>query len=144
MRTVDLQRFYFDDKQTLGTWTVPDKDIFVCKTLEPAWKHNKTNVSCIPEGKYRCRWTLSPRMTREHGKDVYTYEVLDVPQRAGIRIHSANYYKELLGCIALGDAHKDINADGELDLIHSGKTMEKFVSLMNKEDFMLNITRNAA
>ena len=141
MKNVFLNRLFYDDKQTLGTLTVPDKEIFICKTLELAWNFNKNNVSCIPSGNYLCRWTMSPRMTREHGEPVYTYEVLDVPERAGIRIHPANFYKQLLGCIALGDSHKDINADGELDLIHSGKTLGNFVSLMNKEDFMLNIMK---
>jgi hypothetical protein len=37
----------------------------------------------------------------------------------------------LRGCICVGDAHKDINADGQLDVIHSGDTITAF----EKESF---------
>lgn len=140
MKTVTLKRFYDDAKQSLGTWTAPlDREVFVCKTLELGWLDNQSNVSCIPKGTYVCKWTRSNRLSKEAGKSVFTYEVLNVPGRAGIRIHSANYFFQLLGCIALGDAHKDINLDGKLDVIHSGVTCAKFAKLMNYEDFYLSI-----
>jgi len=66
-------------------------------TLERPWMDNASGVSCIPEGEYDVFWTLSPRLKR------YTFEVLKVQNRAGIRMHSANLFTELLGCIALGE-----------------------------------------
>ena len=136
MKTVELFRIESNDKQTLGVLRFLD---FVCKTLELAWRNNESNKSCIPKGEYPCKWTRSNRLSKLKGEDVYTYEVLSVPDRAGIRIHSANYFFQLLGCISLGDLHKDINIDGYLDVIHSGATVSKFNTLMNKEDFLLVI-----
>jgi len=139
MRTVYILRNK-DDKQTLGVLaTKLANEFFICKTLELAWKDNKSNISCIPDGEFICKWTKSPKMSLEHKEDFYTYEVQNVPNRDGIRIHSANYFFQLLGCIALGDAHKDINIDGQLDVIHSGDTVAQFNTLMDKQDFKLII-----
>ena len=138
MKTVKINRFPSDKKQTLGNLMILDLE-FTCKTLELTWKDNLNSVSCIPVGSYLCRWTRSNRLSKEAGHSVFTYEVIDVPGRSGIRIHSANFFFQLLGCIALGDAHKDINIDQQLDVVHSGKTVKKFNELMNKEDFLLEI-----
>lgn len=137
---VILHRFTDDGKQTLGTLTVQNtKELFVCKTLELGWHDNESNISCIPTGEYTCKWTRSNRLSTAAGHDVFTYEVLNVPNRAGIRIHSANYFNQLLGCIALGDAHKDINSDGHLDVLHSGATVAKFAEFMSYQEFKLLI-----
>ncbi len=140
-KNVSIKRISGDDKQSLGvlTFNRGDGELFICKTLELGWHDNENNISCIPLGEYLCQWTKSPRLSAIHNTTYYTYEVLNVPNRSGIRIHSANYFNQLLGCIALGDAHKDINLDGELDIIHSGDTVGKFNNLMNKEDFNLII-----
>jgi len=75
------------------------------------FKNNQEEISCILDGTYICKWTYSPKLSIEHGKPFYTYEVMTVLNRSGIRFHSANYFFQLLGCIALGDAHKDIYAN---------------------------------
>lgn len=143
MKTVLLNRFLDTTRQSLGVWqTNIIGELFICKSLELPFKNNEHNISCIPEGEYICKWTRSNRLSKMSKHDVYTYEIQNVPNRAGIRIHSANYFFQLLGCIALGDSHKDINADGELDVIHSGNTVAKFNALMNQEDFKLIITNN--
>jgi len=135
MKQVKLIRAQGDEVQTLGVLvTRRDNELWTCKTLELPWKNNAPNISCIPTGTYLCRWTLSCRLRK------WTYEVMGVPKRAGIRIHPANLFHQLHGCIALGDAHKDINADGHLDLIHSGLTVEAFNNLMGCEDFELVIS----
>lgn len=140
MKTVLLTRFKDDTKQTLGTITVDaGNEIFVCKTMELPWKNNERSVSCIPPGKYPVQWTRSNRLSAVKGHDVFTYEVFNVPNRGGIRMHAANYAHELKGCIALGAAHKDINADGNLDVIHSGATMRRFSDLLRREDFLLRV-----
>lgn len=134
MREVYLLRILQDNKQSLGSLSVTgDEEVYVYKTLELGWKGNANGVSCIPSGRYLCKWTYSPSFKK------FTYEVTGVTGRLGIRIHSANFYTQLRGCIALGSALKDINADLKLDTIHSGDSIEKFNLYMNKEDFMLNI-----
>ncbi len=127
------------DKQSLGTLVYGKSELFVCKSLELPWKNNQNNISCIPTGTYTCIWTRSNRLSTLAGHDVFTYELSGVPGRLGIRIHSANYFFQLLGCIALGDSLKDINLDSQLDTIHSGNTVKKFNELMNKENFQLRI-----
>lgn len=139
MKKVTILRHFGDDKQTLGTLTV---DGFACKTLELADKNNASKISCIPRGKYIVKWTKSPLFSLHAGHDVFTYEIQNVPNRGGIRIHSANFFHQLLGCVAVGDSLKDINMDGELDIIHSGNTLNKFHEVMNKETFELEIIKN--
>lgn len=138
MKVAYLLRTKSDGKQTLGALVAQMfYEVFVARSLELAWSNNAENISCIPTGEYICKFTRSNRFSMLAGEDVFTYEVMDVPRRAGIRIHSANYFKQIQGCIALGDAHKDINVDGQLDVIHSGSTIKQFNQLMNGEDFRL-------
>lgn len=140
MDKVFLKRILSNDKQTLGVVSfLNGSEIWMCKSLELAWKDNLPNVSCIPKGEYVCKYTRSNRFSKLKGYDYFTYEVLNVPARAGIRIHAANYFFQILGCIALGNAFKDINIDGQLDTIHSGNTVTQFEKLLKYQDFMLVI-----
>lgn len=135
MKSVQVTRFYGNEKQMLGVISVIEngKLIWFAKTLELAWKNNEPKISCIPEGVYNCKFTYSPAFNK------FLYEIISVPNRAGIRIHSANYYKQLLGCVALGNSLKDLNMDGEMDTIHSGNTVLDFEKLMNEKEFLLTI-----
>lgn len=65
-------------------------------TLELPWLDNKPRESAIPAGKYRIQITPSNRFKK------MMLQIMDVPGRAGIRIHNANFATELLGCIAVG------------------------------------------
>lgn len=123
--------------QTLGLWEVTDSLtgalVFTCKTLELPDKDNASNISNIPKGIYDCEMTYSNAFKK------MLYLIKDVPGRAGVRIHAANYVTQLRGCIALGAIHKDINGDGTTDLGHSGNTMKKFQELMQEKAFTLEI-----
>lgn len=130
MKHVIIIRNEDDGVQVLGDLITQG---FYCKTLERPWKDNKSNVSCIPKGEYICKWTFSPRLTK------YTYQVMNVPKRTGVRFHSASYWFNLQGCIALGTGYLDINKDKKLDLINSRVAMKEFEKLLNKEDFTLII-----
>ncbi len=135
---VTVNRLSDNGMQTLGILTYVKSDnnssIFVCKVLELPWKENAPKISCIPKGQYECKYTFSSHMNK------FTYEVLSVPERSGIRIHAANSYNQLLGCLALGSALKDINLDGQQDIIHSGETIIKFEETMKHEPFTLIIS----
>lgn len=72
------------------------QDQIICFTLELPWRGNRPGASCIPMEKYKIDYTYSPRFKKN------TYEVLQVPGRIGIRIHSANFIHQLHGCIAPG------------------------------------------
>jgi hypothetical protein len=128
MKTVILTREPSTMEGTFGKLVVDDKAWFTC---ERPWLLNDNDVSCIPEGSYTCKWTHSPRLNKE------TYEVLDVPKRAGIRIHSANYPSELEGCVALGETVATVL--GKKGVFQSRDAVGKFNEHMNKEDFTLQI-----
>lgn len=138
---VKLTRTALNAVETLGILEV-FKDgvrVFDCHTLERPWLDNKPEVSCIPADTYHCAYTNSIHLSKLAGHAVDTYEVQNVPKRAGIRIHSASYYSQLEGCIALGYSLLDINADHELDLLNSRQAIKDFETLMNKEQFDLVI-----
>ncbi|MBV9961304.1 MAG: hypothetical protein JO072_03585 [Parafilimonas sp.] len=141
MKQIILSRITDDGKQTLGTLSFQqdNEQIFLCKTLELPWLNNHSQTSCIPAGTYTCKYTRSERFSTSAGHDVFTYEVEDVPNRGGIRIHSANFFSDLLGCIALGGAFKDLNLDGEPDVVDSRNTVHAFENQLQHEPFILVI-----
>lgn len=64
-------------------------------TLEPPWKNNQANVSCIPDGQYELRRKQSPRFGE-------TFEICGVPKREAILFHAGNTAKDTQGCVLLG------------------------------------------
>jgi hypothetical protein len=81
-------------------------------------------------GTYKATYTRSNRFSAAAGHDIYTWELQGVYDgdrlRQGIRIHSANLAKDLLGCIALGMQHADINHDGVMDVTSSRTAIKLF------------------
>jgi hypothetical protein len=58
--------------------------------------------SCIPADTYQCvRVSTGLEVVHKAGYEE-TFEVMDVPDRDLIRIHPANWYDQLLGCISTG------------------------------------------
>ncbi len=113
------------DRQTLGNMLVlNDTDIvYQCKTLELPNLANQKQISCIPEGTYQVVKHVSPKFGA-------CFWVKDVPKRAEILIHKANYKSDLLGCIGVGRAHTDINGDGLRDITDSHNTMTALLRLL--------------
>lgn len=131
---------YYGDKQTTGTLLAINRDkTFTAKTLERKWLNNAPNISCIPEGTYNVVWSFSPKFMR------YTYQVLNVKNRSGIRLHYGNFAwkpfgkPDIEGCILLGDKFYDINKDGSPEVINSRKTIDLFEKFMHKKPFVLTI-----
>ncbi|MEI6580793.1 MAG: DUF5675 family protein [bacterium] len=130
--TVTITRQPTQTRETLGTLVANNGGAtLTCKTLELPDKNNIADISCIPKGTYQVKWTFSPRLLK------FTYEIQNVPKRSGIRFHSANYYFQLNGCIALGSGFADINGDGTLDVVNSRATIDSFNRFMNKQQFTL-------
>ena len=126
--TIEILRQEYLDKQTLGYLYVvfDDGDIaFSCYSLELPWKDNERNISCVPTGTYTCKLEYSDRFKRD------LWELKDVPNRSECKFHSANYFRQLNGCIALGDDFKDIDGDGNKDVTNSVETMRKFHNELN-------------
>lgn len=121
----ELIRQNYTDKQVTGLLRIIDgtKVVASFATLELAWKNNERKVSCIPKGTYTCVSRTSPKYGRH-------FHVTNVPNRDLILIHHGNYHTDILGCILIGKAHKDINKDGYKDVVQSKVAMNEFVALM--------------
>ncbi|MEO6901532.1 MAG: DUF5675 family protein [Bacteroidia bacterium] len=123
--SLEINRLSDDGKQTLGNLNVIGAS-FSCKTLELPYLDNKFQVSCIPCGTYivKKRWSL---------KFGNHFHVTNVPNRSFVLIHFGNYYTDILGCILVGDAFKDINHDGLKDVTNSKVTLKKLYEIMPNE-----------
>lgn len=93
MIKIQIVRQYFQT-HTAGVLLGLPKLIY---TIERPWVGNQPKVSCIPEGTYRVAWREAnwSRFPR-------AFQILNVPDRSGILIHSANLARQLHGCIAPG------------------------------------------
>ena len=135
---IKLHRYWQDENQSLSNVTVLDSNnrpLFSAIGLERGWRNNERNISCIPKGSYRVVLEYSPRFNQ------VLWEIKDVPNRSECKFHSANYWYQLNGCIALGQKTKYINADRYLDVTNSKNTMKSFHdALKGFDDTILIIT----
>jgi len=103
---------------------ITDRTLFQCRTLELPYIDNKKNISSVPLGKVKCKLEYSNRFKK------HLWELKDVPNRSECKFHSANYFHQLNGCIALGDSFADIDGDGWRDVLNSTETMVKFHNIL--------------
>ncbi len=89
-----LIRDQLGEKSTPGKFFLPDGS-FLVHSLERPWLNNQRKVSCIPPGRYQ----LKKRYSQKFGWHLW---LQDVPGRSLILIHTANYVRQLQGCIAPG------------------------------------------
>lgn len=142
MKKVTIIRGPSTDAGTFGTLSVDDG--WNCKTGELPWRDNENGKSCIPSGVYTCKWIMSPK----HGP---CYQVMNVPGRSMIEIHSANFVGDsecsgmdcqLLGCIALGSEVgflRNSSGSKQRAVLNSMATVNEFNSHMGNMDFTLII-----
>lgn len=120
MKKALLKRLIDTGKETLGVFSYYNgENIISFTSLELPWKDNQQDISCIPKGVYNIITTYSPKYKRN------MWLVRDVEGRSGVRIHSANYFYDIEGCIALGAEFKDLNQDNELDITESRKSVKQ-------------------
>ena len=132
-----IQRQPSSETQTIGELTIYEdriKPIYDCKTIELEVDCNATRDDAIPNGTYRVikRWS---KKYKEH------FHILNVPDRKYILIHNANYSRQLLGCIAVGQKHLDIDGDGLTDVTSSKATLKELLELL-PEQFILKIIQS--
>lgn len=127
----------------MGTVGVLHKDSFICPTLELPWYNNIGQYSCILAGEYVAKYTYSPHMKR------YTYELMNVPNRSKVRIHSGNYAGDsrlgylthVLGCFLLGKKiYEKAGPKKQLMIGTSSVVVTSFENLMKKKPFILNVS----
>lgn len=106
--------------------------VFRCSSIERA-------ATLIDPGEYPLAYTRSPKFSRaasiKAGRpvDVFTPQIMDVPGRDGLRIHVANYVRQLEGCIAPGYAFMDLDKDGVIDVSESRLAYDNLVDILFPE-----------
>ena len=128
----ELIRDEYRETCTLGSLTVNDA---VFETLEPPWKDNRQNLSCIPEGRYLCRFLKRSAS----GKYKNCFHVTKVPDRVGILIHNGNLPTHTLGCIILGSRRGWLA--NKRAVIASRAAMARLGVATGKRDFYLTVRR---
>lgn len=134
MRKVRIVRDAPGPLGTFGTLTV---GTFSCYTGELNWHDNKPNISCIPNGVYKCDLWDSPKFAM-------VYRLADVPGRTNCLIHKGNFLadegfgkRDTEGCILLGNAVGEIA--GQKALLSSRDAVARFESEMEGESFELTV-----
>ena len=98
-----LTRYVFSDKSTIGYLESSDGEK-ICDTLEDTVRRDGEKVAgktAIPKGKYEVVWNMSNRFKREMPL------LLNVPNFAGVRIHSGNKPEDTEGCILCVEYNTD-------------------------------------
>lgn len=125
------------DAGTFGVLKTPSG--FECYTGELPERDNKSGISCIPVGTYKC----SQRFSEKHKKNVYGIE--EVPGRSDCEIHSGNFCgdvtkglkSDVLGCIILGRAIMEIA--GQKAVTSSKDALAAFEADMEYKPFLLEL-----
>ena len=139
MKTIIVQRYWGDENQTLGNCSILGeylRPVFSALSLERGWRDNQQGVSCIPIGQYTVKLEYSNRFKKK------LWEIINVPGRSETKFHSANFWYQLQGCIALGRTTADINRDGYLDITSSKSTMASFHKAMGSDTEAILIVKN--
>lgn len=126
---VIINRFKITRNYSLGHCYIKypnNRTVYVGCSLERGWRNNENNVSCVPEGTYELKLDYSPKFRKK------LWELFGVPGRSECKFHAANYWRQLNGCIALGNKHTYIDNDEDLDITSSIVTMAKFHKLMEE------------
>jgi len=116
-----IRRVFSNHIKTLGFGILVEGNTILeeFKTIELPWTNNERFISCIPQGTYNC--VATPRGS--NGK--YAIHIDPVPNRTEIMVHTANYVRQLKGCIAPGQKFADLDKDGVIDVSQSQVTMDK-------------------
>ena len=122
MKNVTLVRTAKNDVAIYGILTITEGDnvIFVCLTIE-----NKPKS--FPAATYPLKLEYSPRFKTD------LWELFGIKGRGEIKIHVANYWNQLDGCIGVGRISQDLNQDAILDLGQSKIALEDFMVSMQDQ-----------
>jgi len=122
IKRVIVERAWMDENQSTGSLIVLDskgQPIYLNPCIERGDRNNERNVSNIPPGTY-------PLVYERSAKFGMVWEIKDVPNRSECKIHSANYWTQLNGCISPGTYLGRLNNDGYYDLVGSKASLDRF------------------
>ena len=94
-----IDRTYLDDG-VIGNF-YDENNQWMFHSIERPWLNNQPSISCIPAGIYICQFGYYNR----GGYDCY--DVLNVADRTYIKIHIANWPRNVKGCIGIGKTRDD-------------------------------------
>jgi hypothetical protein len=131
-----LHRTLTDGHGTLGRFWVGG---FQAWMLEPRWRDNAPNISCIPAGTY----DVVPRKSVKYGRH---YHILNVPGRSWILQHAGNLAGDLdaglrthtAGCQLSGDKHGHMN--NQRAVFNSRATLDRLIRHLGWRPYRLIIT----
>jgi len=142
VKTVQVRRFgSVPGMGTFGQLTVFDGSdiLFTCRTVEREWFGNLPSESCIPDGVYTMTLGMYYGGDGVGGRRDYpAYVVNNVPNRDLIKIHIANYAKQLKGCISPGESFGVV--DGEWAIISSRDAFDSVMAFLGDEEVGLEVT----
>jgi hypothetical protein len=123
-----LTRTHFGQDCTLGQLHIEGASI--C-TLEPPWRNNESNQSCIPPGVY----TVNYLNKSASGKYRDVYHVTGVDGRHGVLIHKGNTVNQTKGCILVG--LRTGRLMGERAVLNSKSALGELHKITGRESFTL-------
>jgi hypothetical protein len=121
--------------ETLGRLRVLDgeAEAYSCKALELPGRGNENGVSRIPSGTYVAEVVdSSPAFDYEH---IWIHDegsVYAAGDRSGVKIHVANYARQLRGCVAPGTGFADLDGDGQVDVARSERALKALVAAVQE------------
>ena len=132
---ITLKRFSSTDQGTPGLLVGAGVILY---SLELPDRNNQPQISRIPAGLYNCKMVKSPKFGR-------VYQVLDVPNRGNILLHSGNLAGDaslgfrthshgcILPCLKLG------KFNNQLAGLMSGLAVKRLIEVLQKKPFQLEI-----
>ena len=90
-----LYRYRYSNMYTQGILISPG---LLVSILEPPWKGNQRNISCIPKGVYNVDYMDRSSSGQYHR----CYHIIGVPGRGGILCHPGNAPDNTRGCLLPG------------------------------------------
>jgi hypothetical protein len=126
---ITLKRIAMGEHGTFGVLLEGDTPFAL--TLERPWLGNRKDVSCIPEGGYLCKRTVSPKFGN-------TFEVTGVEGRSHILFHGGNTAYDSQGCILVGSRFGSIGERAAL--LKSKEALSELMErLRDRDSFYLFI-----
>lgn len=118
---ITVKRCIFEDDTTIGVMRFDGK--FQCFTLEDKIRDIKIDgKTAIPKGKYKVILNMSNRFQK------VLPLLIDVPNFAGVRIHSGNTHVDTEGCILVGNLITNSRSIGESKL-----AMDKLMLILRSQ-----------
>jgi len=124
MMKAKLIRFKRTSAETLGCLVINSAIFYI---LEPSWKNNERNTSCIPADTYRVNFLERSGS----GKYKPCFHVTKVENRSGILIHNGNVRAHTKGCLIIG--MRTGYLAGSLAVLNSRYALRKFAETVNKK-----------